>query len=220
MFTTFFPFFAGKSGWRIEGTIIFLHKNPHKNPWFAKRFARSDLIWMRMLSMCVSKMCDCYRDYNISNNCHGNTGFMKSKVVIDFYWTWWLLKEPLFYSPRCMLLVEGVIERKWQEFPSDSQNRNLTAKTAKFLSASPLDTSNHGYIHLTVNHSKNFVDPFTGVHTNTVEGLWSAVKRKLKRMNGTRYDRIPEYLDEFMWKRQFNQGDRFLAIIQDIAAGY
>lgn len=79
---------------------------------------------------------------------------------------------------------------------------------------------NHGYIHLTVNHSENFVDPFTGVHTNTVEGLWSAVKRKLKRMNGTRYDRIPEYLDEFMWKRQFNQGDRFLAIIQDIAAGY
>ena len=79
---------------------------------------------------------------------------------------------------------------------------------------------NHGYFHLTVNHSENFLDPFTGVHTNTVEGLCSAVKRKLKRMNGTRYDNIPEYLDEFMWKRQFNQPDRFLAIIRDIAAGY
>ncbi|KAG0421205.1 hypothetical protein DMUE_6305, partial [Dictyocoela muelleri] len=35
----------------------------------------------------------------------------------------------------------------------------------------------YGYIHFTVNHSRNFVDPLTNVHTNTIEGNWCALKR-------------------------------------------
>jgi len=31
--------------------------------------------------------------------------------------------------------------------------------------------------HMTVNHSKCFKDPLTGVHTNTIEGNWCAVKK-------------------------------------------
>ena len=57
-----------------------------------------------------------------------------------------------------------------------------------------------GYIHLAVNHSKPFVDPNTGVHINNIEGLWSVVKWKFKRMNGTPYQNLPGYLDEFMWR--------------------
>ena len=69
----------------------------------------------------------------------------------------------------------------------------------------------------TVNHSKNFVDPDSGAHTNTMEGLWALVKRKLKSMCGTLYEHVPRYLDEFTWFRNF-AGDRaFEQLLEDIA---
>ena len=48
-----------------------------------------------------------------------------------------------------------------------------------------------GYIHVSVNHSKNIVDPDSGAHTNTIEGVWDLVKKKLKWMCGTLYEYIP-----------------------------
>ena len=79
---------------------------------------------------------------------------------------------------------------------------------------------NHvGYIHLMVNHSENFVDPYTGAHTNTIEGLWSQVKRKLKAMNGTLRSQLPGYLDEFNWRKVY-RGDHFKNILADIAEFY
>lgn len=35
------------------------------------------------------------------------------------------------------------------------------------------------FIHETVNHSKSFVNPLNGVHTNTIEGYWSILKKIL-----------------------------------------
>ena len=36
--------------------------------------------------------------------------------------------------------------------------------------------------HQTVNHSLNFVDPTTGIHTQNVESYWSRVKRKFRAL--------------------------------------
>ena len=40
------------------------------------------------------------------------------------------------------------------------------------------------YVHHTVNHTQNFVDPNTGATTNHVERWWKEAKQKFKRMNG------------------------------------
>lgn len=75
-----------------------------------------------------------------------------------------------------------------------------------------------GYNHLTVNHSVTFKDPETGAHTNTIEGLWSQVKRMFHHTN-----RAPglftSYLAEFMYRNiHKNSGDLFQQFLLDIAS--
>ena len=77
-----------------------------------------------------------------------------------------------------------------------------------------------GYIYLMVNHSENFFDPYTGAHSNTIKGLWSQVKRKLKAMNETTGAKLPGYLDKFNRSKPYpeaNQGDRFNRMLFHIA---
>ncbi|GBM95020.1 hypothetical protein AVEN_29382-1 [Araneus ventricosus] len=61
-----------------------------------------------------------------------------------------------------------------------------------------------GYVHYTVNHSVNFKDPITGVHTNGIEGTWSAIKAQF-RSQGTKKvkDEFDSYLGEYMWRRLY-----------------
>ena len=58
-------------------------------------------------------------------------------------------------------------------------------------------------MHRTVNHSKQFKDPVTGVHTNLIESFWAQCKRKFKSMSGTRVSFCASYVDAFLW-RQYN----------------
>ncbi len=63
-----------------------------------------------------------------------------------------------------------------------------------------------GFIHGTVNHTLNFVDPATGVTTNRVEAMWQRAKAKFKAMFGpSNRDIIPNYLAEFMWMQRFRE---------------
>ena len=57
--------------------------------------------------------------------------------------------------------------------------------------------SNEGFLHRTVNHSRNFKDPVSGVHTNLIESFWTQCKRKLKSMSGTWASFCSSHVDVF-----------------------
>lgn len=73
------------------------------------------------------------------------------------------------------------------------------------------------YTHSTVNHSKHFVNPQDGSHTNTIEGTWDVAKAANRRRWGTHRSMIDSYLCEFLWRRRLQGRDPFEAILKDIA---
>jgi transposase-like protein len=78
------------------------------------------------------------------------------------------------------------------------------------------DIPNRDYKHISVNHSKNFVDPATGACTNSVESLWGKAKARNKKHWGTHRSMIDSYLSEFIWRRRLGGKDPFLSILEDI----
>lgn len=74
----------------------------------------------------------------------------------------------------------------------------------------------------TVNHSINFVDPDTGVHTQTIESYWAKAKYRFKEMKGCASHLLPSYLDERMWRDRWGStgDDAFKNIITHIAEQY
>ena len=76
--------------------------------------------------------------------------------------------------------------------------------------------------HQTVNHSIEFVNPTTGVHTQNMESYWNRVKTKIKRMKGVHRHILSSYLDEFMWREHHGQStsDALTSLCRDIALRY
>lgn len=62
-----------------------------------------------------------------------------------------------------------------------------------------------GLLHKTVNHSVNFVDPITGVHTQNVESFWCQQKQKIKSMKGIKREHLPGFLNEMVWRSNFDE---------------
>lgn len=52
--------------------------------------------------------------------------------------------------------------------------------------------TNMGYKHYTVNHSKFFVDPQTGSHTQHIERAWKTIKGHVRRLRGNRTESLLE----------------------------
>lgn len=77
-----------------------------------------------------------------------------------------------------------------------------------------------GYVHFTVNHSKNFLDPLTGANTQTIESSWRSVKRSLK--TGIRSDYLAEHLCEYLYRREvkMNKQDAFMHFVNATKALY
>lgn len=62
-----------------------------------------------------------------------------------------------------------------------------------------------GYEHKTVNYSKHFKDPLTGVCTNHIKSYWSSFKQYLRRLGVIGSPFIVEYIDQFMWKEIYGR---------------
>ena len=58
--------------------------------------------------------------------------------------------------------------------------------------------------HFTVNHSQAYVDPDTGVHTNTIEGTWNGIKLNIGSSN-RRKGVINSYLLEYIWRKKYSK---------------
>ena len=57
------------------------------------------------------------------------------------------------------------------------------------------------FLHQTVNHSQNFVDPVTGAHTQHIERLWRELKRINQKYEGIPESQIASHLAEFIFRR-------------------
>ena len=68
------------------------------------------------------------------------------------------------------------------------------------------------FVHYTVNHKINFVDPTTGVHTQNVESYNNRLKMPIKAMKGIKKSSIDSYLIEFMWKER-NSDNLFISLL-------
>ena len=71
-----------------------------------------------------------------------------------------------------------------------------------------------GYFHFTVNHSENFVDPITHVHTQRIESMWNLAKDWMKTHKYKDRQYLQDYIMEFCYR--YNHKSDFLNLIRDL----
>ena len=76
-----------------------------------------------------------------------------------------------------------------------------------------LNLEKHGYKHLQVNHSVEFVNK-NGDHTNKIEGHWRQAKVKFPPF-GIRKYMFSSYLAEFLWRYENKGKDLFKVFLED-----
>ena len=132
----------------------------------------------------------------------------------------WILGILDISTKKCVL--HWVPNRSWNELFLIIDRfviKGSIVHSDEFPSYSNLKQS--GYIHKTVNHSENWVNPLDGTHTNNIENFWSHLKSHLRTMHGVYTELLPSYLDKYMyrWNRKFD-GPLFELFLQDISDLY
>jgi hypothetical protein len=76
----------------------------------------------------------------------------------------------------------------------------------------------HHYLHLTVNHKRGFVNPETQADTQSIEGFWSVIKRRLRKQGTNRGSRSTVFMKikEGLYKKK-HKTRVFEKIIEDVA---
>ena len=76
------------------------------------------------------------------------------------------------------------------------------------------------YDHLTVNHSKNFVEPITKANTQRIERLWRELKDFCRKKCGIPRKDVELYLAEFIFKHynMKNYAERFMVAVKLISS--
>ena len=77
------------------------------------------------------------------------------------------------------------------------------------------DLKLHGYTHVTVNHSKEFINQETAACMNSIECDWQHVKVGRPRY-GIHKGPHTGYLTEFMWRHKNYNKDKFIELLRDI----
>lgn len=81
-----------------------------------------------------------------------------------------------------------------------------------------------GYVHETVNHQRNYVEPDTGAHTQGIERSWLDAKIKImKKMRGVPVNHFQSHLDYITWKiinKNHNANDLFITFLQSMRTVY
>ena len=62
----------------------------------------------------------------------------------------------------------------------------------------------YDYTHLTVNHSKNFLNPQNPIaHTQSIESCWARLKKPFRRINGTSNQLFRSHIDSYIFCMNF-----------------
>ena len=109
-------------------------------------------------------------EYGSSKKMRAITVCDRSEKILGHYIKKWIKPGSIIYSD------------KWRSY----------SKISKY--------KGYKFSHKTVNHEKYFKDPETGVHTNTIEGMWKHLK---SHKTGTGKPMFNYYFYEFAWRRKF-----------------
>ncbi|KAF0492495.1 Transposase, ISXO2-like domain-containing protein [Gigaspora margarita] len=93
-------------------------------------------------------------------------------------------------------IICEIDESKFKKY----ENFWVVVHTDHWKGYSHLDQLN--IIHRRVNHSKNRIQRGTGVHTNSIEGLWNGVKLNISTRNCSK-QLLEKHLYEFMWRHKY-----------------